>query len=46
MQRAKKNINSLLGSLHQTFNRQRQEAIDEEMFDVISGFEAQMEGPQ
>ncbi len=41
MQRAEKNINSLLGSLHQTFNRQRQDAIDEEMFDVISGFEAQ-----
>lgn len=44
MQRAEKNINSLLGSLHQTFNRQRQNAIDEEMFDVISGFEAQSQG--
>jgi F-type H+-transporting ATPase subunit gamma len=44
MQRAEKNIDSLLGSLHQTFNRQRQSAIDEEMFDVISGFEAQSQG--
>ncbi|MGI4791621.1 MAG: F0F1 ATP synthase subunit gamma [Janthinobacterium lividum] len=41
MQRAEKNIDELLDGLHQTFNRQRQSSIDEEMFDVISGFEAQ-----
>jgi F-type H+-transporting ATPase subunit gamma len=43
MQRAEKNINDLLDGLHRTFNRQRQSSIDEEMFDVISGFEAQKE---
>ena len=41
MQRAEKNINDSLVGLHQTFNRQRQSSIDEEMFDVIAGFEAQ-----
>ncbi len=41
MQRAEKNINDSLQGLHQTFNRQRQSSIDEEMFDVIAGFEAQ-----
>ena len=41
MQRAEKNIDGLLDGLHQTFNRLRQSSIDEEMFDVISGFEAQ-----
>ena len=41
MQRAEKNINGLLDGLHQTFNRQRQSSIDEEMFDVIAGFESQ-----
>lgn len=40
MQRAEKNIDELLESLGQDFNRQRQSAIDEELFDVISGFEA------
>ena len=43
MQRAEKNIGELLDGLHRTFNRQRQSSIDEEMFDVISGFEAQAE---
>ena len=41
MQRAEKNIDDSLVGLHQTFNRQRQSSIDEEMFDVIAGFEAQ-----
>lgn len=41
MQRAEKNIDDSLAGLHQTFNRQRQSSIDEEMFDVIAGFEAQ-----
>jgi F-type H+-transporting ATPase subunit gamma len=40
MQRAEKNIDELREDLNQTFHRQRQSAIDEELFDVISGFEA------
>lgn len=40
MQRADKNIQELLGDLRGTFHRLRQGGIDEELFDVISGFEA------
>ncbi len=40
MQRAEKNIDELLEDLNQTFHRLRQTGIDEELFDVISGFEA------
>jgi F-type H+-transporting ATPase subunit gamma len=40
MQRAEKNIDELLEHLHRTFHRLRQARIDEELFDVISGFEA------
>ena len=40
MQRADKNIDELLESLNGDFHRQRQSAIDEELFDVVSGFEA------
>jgi F-type H+-transporting ATPase subunit gamma len=40
MERADKNINDLLEQLHRTFHRLRQSGIDEELFDVISGFEA------
>jgi F-type H+-transporting ATPase subunit gamma len=40
MQRADKNIDELLENLHGTFYRVRQSGIDEELFDVISGFEA------
>jgi F-type H+-transporting ATPase subunit gamma len=40
MQRAEKNIDELLESLHGAFHRMRQSSIDEELFDVISGFEA------
>jgi F-type H+-transporting ATPase subunit gamma len=40
MQRAEKNIDELLEELNRTFHRLRQSAIDEELFDVISGFEA------
>jgi F-type H+-transporting ATPase subunit gamma len=40
MERADKNINELLETLHGTFHRIRQAGIDEELFDVISGFEA------
>jgi F-type H+-transporting ATPase subunit gamma len=40
MQRAEKNIDELLEELGGTFHRLRQSGIDEELFDVISGFEA------
>jgi F-type H+-transporting ATPase subunit gamma len=40
MQRADKNIDELLSTLNGTFHRIRQSGIDEELFDVISGFEA------
>jgi len=40
MQRADKNIDELLEDLNGTFHRLRQDGIDEELFDVISGFEA------
>lgn len=40
MERADKNIDELLETLHGTFHRIRQAGIDEELFDVISGFEA------
>lgn len=40
MQRAEKNIDELLANLNQTFHRLRQNGIDEELFDVVSGFEA------
>lgn len=40
MQRAEKNIEGMLDDLTRTLHRVRQESIDEELFDVISGFEA------
>jgi F-type H+-transporting ATPase subunit gamma len=40
MQRAEKNIGDSLDTLNSTFHRVRQSGIDEELFDVISGFEA------
>jgi F-type H+-transporting ATPase subunit gamma len=40
MQRADKNIDKLLENLNRTFHRLRQSSIDEELFDVVSGFEA------
>lgn len=40
MERADRNIDELREALHGTFHRLRQSAIDEELFDVISGFEA------
>jgi F-type H+-transporting ATPase subunit gamma len=40
MERADRNIEELLGNLHGTFHRLRQASIDDELFDVISGFEA------
>jgi F-type H+-transporting ATPase subunit gamma len=40
MQRADRNIDDLLEDLNGAFHRLRQSGIDEELFDVISGFEA------
>jgi len=40
MQRAEKNIKDILEDLTLKFHRARQESIDEELFDVVSGFEA------
>ena len=40
MQRADKNIDELLEDLNGNFHRLRQSGIDEELFDIISGFEA------
>jgi F-type H+-transporting ATPase subunit gamma len=44
MERADKNIDDLLETLHGTFHRIRQAGIDEELFDVIAGFEALSKG--
>ena len=44
MQRAEKNIDELLENLNRTFHRLRQSGIDEELFDVVSGFEALITG--
>ena len=41
MQRAEKNIDEMLVDLHGAFHRVRQSGIDEELFDVIAGFESQ-----
>ncbi len=40
MQRAEENIDELLSTLHGELQQTRQSGIDEELFDVISGFEA------
>ncbi len=44
MERADRNIDELLEDLNSNFHRLRQSGIDEELFDVISGFEA-LTGP-
>lgn len=44
MQRAEKNIDDLLEHLHGSFHRLRQSSIDEELFDVVSGYEALEKG--
>jgi F-type H+-transporting ATPase subunit gamma len=44
MQRADKNIDELLEDLNGTYHRLRQSGIDEELFDVIAGFEALAKG--
>ena len=40
MQRADRNIDELLEALNRNYHRLRQSSIDEELFDVVSGFEA------
>jgi F-type H+-transporting ATPase subunit gamma len=40
MQRADKNIDELLENLNGEYYRVRQSGIDEELFEVVSGFEA------
>lgn len=42
MQRAEKNIEELLNHLNVAFHQKRKNDIDAELFDVISGFEAQI----
>ena len=44
MQRAEKNIDELVENLNQTFRRLRQTSIDEELFDVLSGYESLSKG--
>jgi len=40
MQRAEKNISDMLDDLNKKYHLLRQSSIDEELFDVVSGFEA------
>jgi F-type H+-transporting ATPase subunit gamma len=40
MQRAEKNIDDLVENLTQQYHRLRQASIDEELFDVVSGYES------
>jgi len=44
MQRAEKNIDELVGTLKQTYRRLRQTSIDQELFDVLSGYESSSKG--
>lgn len=44
MERADRNIKESLEDLRQSFNRLRQSSIDEELFDVISGYESLTSG--
>jgi F-type H+-transporting ATPase subunit gamma len=40
MQRAEKNIDELMDNLNRTFRRLRQNSIDEELFEVLAGYES------
>lgn len=40
MQHAEKNIDNLLEELERTYHQERQRNIDEELFDIVAGFEA------
>jgi F-type H+-transporting ATPase subunit gamma len=44
MQRAERNIDELVLELNQTFRRLRQTSSDEELFDVLSGYESLSKG--
>jgi F-type H+-transporting ATPase subunit gamma len=44
MQRAEKNIEEMLGEMKRRFHRLRQESIDEELFEVISGYDSLARG--
>ncbi len=44
MQRAEKNIREILEDLNRKYRRLRQEAIDDELFEVISGYESLAHG--
>ena len=44
MQRAEKNIEQVLEELNRTFHRVRQESIDEELFEVVAGYESLSQG--
>ncbi len=44
MQRVEKNIEEILDELNRTFHRLRQERIDGELFEAISGYES-LSGP-
>lgn len=44
MERADKNIDEVLDELRSTFHLQRQAAIDEELFDVVSSYEVLSDG--
>ena len=44
MQRAEKNIDECMEGLNRAFHRVRQSSIDEELFDLVSGFAALANG--
>jgi F-type H+-transporting ATPase subunit gamma len=44
MQRAEKNIREILEQLNGSFHRLRQESIDEELFEVVAGYESLSHG--
>jgi F-type H+-transporting ATPase subunit gamma len=46
MLRAEKNIEELLDGLNQNFRQQRQTGIDEELFDLVAGYEALLDKNQ
>jgi F-type H+-transporting ATPase subunit gamma len=46
MERAENNIKDVVENLNGAFHRVRQDSIDEELFDVVSGFEALTKGHQ
>jgi F-type H+-transporting ATPase subunit gamma len=46
MQRAEDNIAKILEDLNRTYHRLRQQSIDEELFDVVSGYESLTQSPR